>query len=126
LKQLKGSTMTEAKTAAIRPILIALPLIVAASLASAGPTSKPDPATGKALAERLCTNCHLIGTAEQNHANPDVPSFPEIANLPEQTAGAVEARIMLPKHPMPQIPLTKSELSDLAAYILSLREEAPR
>jgi hypothetical protein len=30
---------------------------------------------------------------------------------------------MLPKHPMPQIPLTKSELSDLAAYILSLRNE---
>jgi hypothetical protein len=31
-------------------------------------------------------------------------------------------RIMLPKHPTPTIPLTKSELADLAAYILSLRE----
>ena len=107
-------------------LIIVLCLMLPAGAASAGPTSKPDPETGKALAGRLCTNCHLVGGAEQTHANPDVPSFPEIANLPEQTAGAVAARIMLPKHPMPQIPLTKSELADLAAYILSLREEAPR
>lgn len=106
-------------------IVIAAGLIALAGQASAGPTSKPDPETGKALAERLCTNCHLVGSDRQEHANPDVPSFPEIANLPAQTAGAIEARIMLPKHPMPQIPLTKAELSDLAAYILSLRSEAP-
>jgi hypothetical protein len=31
------------------------------------------------------------------------------------------AAIMLPKHPMPAIPLTKNELDDLAAYILTLR-----
>jgi hypothetical protein len=30
---------------------------------------------------------------------------------------------MLPKHPMPTIPLTKSELADLSAYILSLHDE---
>ena len=41
----------------------------------------------------------------------------------DQTAGAITARIMLPKHPMPQIPLTKAELADLAAYILSLRDD---
>ena len=115
--------MTKTKSAANRPFLIAVGFLLSTGLAFAGPTSEPDPAKGKALAERLCTNCHLIGTAQQTQANPDVPSFPEIANLPEQTAGAVAARIMLPKHPMPQIPLTKSELSDLAAYILSLRDE---
>jgi hypothetical protein len=32
----------------------------------------------------------------------------------------------LPKHPMPQIPLTKSELTDLASYILSLRDAPAR
>jgi hypothetical protein len=36
------------------------------------------------------------------------------------------ARIILPKHPMPQIPLTKSELADLASYILSLRDAPAR
>ena len=33
------------------------------------------------------------------------------------------ARIVIPKHPMPVIPLTKHELEDLAAYIMSLRSE---
>jgi mono/diheme cytochrome c family protein len=87
-------------------------------LALAGVTSQPDPVKGKVLAEKLCTNCHLVGSAQQ------VPSFPEIANLEGQTAGAITARIMLPKHPMPTIPLTKAELADLAAYILSLRDGA--
>ena len=33
------------------------------------------------------------------------------------------AHIVLPKHPMPTIPLTKGELADLSAYILSLRDK---
>jgi hypothetical protein len=41
-----------------------------------------------------------------------------------QTAGAITGHIILPKHPMPQISLTKSELADLSAYILSLRDAA--
>ena len=107
----------------LRYVLAALLLFLSVSLAVAGITSKPDPKQGKVLAEKLCTNCHLVGGAvQQEHANADVPSFPEIANLEGQTAGAITARIMLPKHPMPTIPLTKAELADLAAYILSLRD----
>jgi hypothetical protein len=66
---------------------------------------------------------NLIGNDEQQQANVDVPSFQEIANKEGQSAGTIMAHIMLPKHPMPTIPLTKSELADLSAYILSLREE---
>ena len=54
-----------------------------------------------------------------------MPTFRAFTRSPsreDQTAGAITARIMLPKHPMPQIPLTKAELADLAAYILSLRD----
>jgi mono/diheme cytochrome c family protein len=109
----------------LRYVLAALLLLLSVPLALAGITSQPDPKQGKALAEKLCTNCHLVGGAVQKeHANADVPSFPEIANLEGQTAGAITARIMLPKHPMPTIPLTKAELADLAAYILSLRKGA--
>ena len=42
-------------------------------------------------------------------------SFPEIANKEGQTAGSIMAHIVLPKHPMPSIPLTQGELADLAA-----------
>jgi hypothetical protein len=63
------------------------------------------------LAEKLCTNCHLVGSAQQQQpANADVPSFSEIANLEGRAAGAITARIMLPKHPMPQIPLPRPSL----------------
>ena len=85
-------------------------------------TSAPNSQHGKELAARLCSNCHLVGTSEQQQANADVPSFHEIANKEGQSAGAIMAHIMLPKHPMPTIPLTKSELADLSAYILSLRQ----
>jgi mono/diheme cytochrome c family protein len=95
--------------------------MLAAGAAFAAVTSAPDPETGKSLAVKLCANCHLVESG-QEHANVDVPSFYEIANREGQTEGTIMARIVLPKHPMPVIPLTKSELTDLAAYIMTLRE----
>jgi mono/diheme cytochrome c family protein len=98
-------------------------LLIGAGPASAGPvTSAPDPVHGKDLAGSLCSNCHLVGNGQQHQANADIPSFHEIANMKEETAGSIMGHIVLPKHPMPTIPLTKSELADLAAYILSLRD----
>jgi mono/diheme cytochrome c family protein len=96
-------------------------LLLASGLASAGPVGRYDPFKGKELAKQLCANCHLVDS-QQQEANVDVPSFNEIANKEGQTAGAIMAHIMLPKHPMPTIPLTQDELSDLAAYILSMRK----
>ena len=100
-----------------------LGLVVSGGTIDAPVTSAPNSQHGKELAARLCSNCHLVGTSEQQQANADVPSFHEIANKEGQSAGAIMAHIMLPKHPMPTIPLTKSELADLSAYILSLRQE---
>lgn len=94
-------------------------LAVPGAASAGGVTSKPDPANGEALAARLCTNCHIVN-ADQQQAIADIPSFKEIGSRPGQTEGAIMAFIVLPKHPMPQIPLTKSELADLSAYILSL------
>ena len=106
----------------LRYVFAIISLLLFVPLAAAGVTSQPDPVSGKALAEKLCTNCHLVDSAQQQQpVNADVPSFHEIANREGQTLGAITARIMLPKHPMPTIPLTKAELADLAAYILSLR-----
>ena len=96
-------------------------LLLGAGLAFAGATNLPDPFHGKQLAQQLCANCHLV-TEGQQQANADVPSFSEIANKEGQTSGAIMAHIMMPKHPMPTIPLTQRELADLAVYILSLRK----
>jgi mono/diheme cytochrome c family protein len=82
---------------------------------------QPDPHNGNALAEKLCTNCHLVGGAGQVQAPADVPSFVEIANRQGQSTEQLKTQIMLPPHPMPEIPLERAELADLAAYILTLR-----
>jgi len=96
--------------------------VFGAGASLAGPvTSLPDPEHGKELAQRLCSNCHLVESGQQ-HAVADVPSFHEIANMQGQTEGSIMAKIIIPKHPMPVIPITKPELNDLAAYIMSLRD----
>jgi mono/diheme cytochrome c family protein len=103
--------------------VLAVPLILLlATPAFADPvTNAPYPTHGRELTSRLCSNCHLVGSGQQEQTNADVPSFHEIAEKQGQTADAIMAHIMLPKHPMPTIPLTKSELADLAAYIMTLR-----
>lgn len=103
-------------------LILGMTALFGAGLASAGPvTNQPDWIHGKDLAQRLCSNCHLVDN-QQQHANADIPSFNEIANKEGQTAGAIMAHIILPNHPMPTIPLTQSELADLTAYILSMRK----
>ena len=83
---------------------------------------RPEPSKGHALAERLCTSCHIVNKAAAGAAvSADVPSFSAIANRPNQTVEAIAGRIVIPHPPMPSIQLTRAEIADLAAYILSLR-----
>jgi mono/diheme cytochrome c family protein len=103
-------------------VMASAPLLLVASLGFAAQVPvQPDPFHGKELAQQLCSNCHLVDN-QQQQTNADVPSFNEIGNKEGQTAGAIMAHIVLPKHPMPTIPLTQSELANLAAYILSMRK----
>jgi hypothetical protein len=67
-------------------VILGLALLLGMAQAFAQPgTSAPDAEYGKKLAGNLCSNCHLVGTGEQQQANADVPSFPEIANKEGQT-----------------------------------------
>jgi len=103
-------------------LTFALLCVAGAGAGLAGPvTSKPDPVHGQELAQRICSNCHLVAST-QEQVNVDVPTFEEIANMHDQTEGSIMAKIVIPKHPMPVIPITQSELKDLAAYIMSLRD----
>jgi mono/diheme cytochrome c family protein len=108
---------------AAAPAFFAFILFSGEAFGGATATGVPDPNHGNNLATSLCSNCHLVDSVGQEQANVDIPSFAEIANKVDQSSGAIMAAIMLPKHPMPAIPLTKNELADLAAYILSLRAD---
>lgn len=84
----------------------------------------PDARTGQKIAEKLCVTCHIVGREAASASVPaDVPSFERIANKPGQTVEAIAGRIVVPHPPMPQIELTREEIGDLAAYIISLRND---
>ena len=80
-----------------------------------------DAANGKAIAERWCASCHVVGP-EQTTALADVPSFQSIAQRPDSDIEALEGFLADPHPPMPQMNLTRGEIRDLLAYIRSLRE----
>lgn len=81
----------------------------------------PDLQNGLTLARKLCTACHLIGEPVSDSAPADVPSFPSIANRPNQSAEALTNWLLAPHNPMPDPHLTRIEIRDLTGYILSLR-----
>ncbi|GAB4234169.1 MAG: hypothetical protein Kow0032_17870 [Methyloligellaceae bacterium] len=100
--------------------LVLLPL---AGAQAQGLPGQPDPARGQTLTGRLCVECHVPSDAATRlQGSADVPTFPEIARRPGQSADRIISRIILPAHPMPVISLTRDEMQDIAAYILSLRK----
>lgn len=85
--------------------------------------TKPDPENGRIISRALCTNCHVIEEGSSGAAvNADVPSFPAIANKPGQSAERISTWLLSVHGPMPNAHLTRKELRDLSAYIMSLRK----
>ena len=78
---------------------------------------------GAATAKLWCSQCHLIAPDSNDAALADAPSFYEVANRPEQTRDAIEAYLLDPHPPMPDLNLSSEELKNLSAYILSLKED---
>jgi cytochrome c len=101
----------------------AISLGAALSASSASAQVHPDAKTGRKIAEKLCVGCHIVGDQATRASVPaDVPSFARIASKPEQTAQSIAGAIVVPHPPMPTIQLTREEIGDIAAYILSLRK----
>lgn len=86
---------------------------------------KPDPENGRAVARALCTNCHMIGDQPNSAVNADVPSFVAIANIQDQSAERISNWLLNAHGPMPNAHLTRKELGDVAAYMMTLRQPKP-
>jgi cytochrome c len=117
--------MSAAQRTRFREITLFAATLFAGVGLSARPASAqihPDAKTGKQIAEKLCVGCHIVGPTAAGAAVPaDVPSFATIANKPGQSAQAIAGAIVVPHPPMPQIELTREEIGDVAAYILTLK-----
>ncbi len=79
------------------------------------------PAEGRKIAERWCAACHQVSD-EQAMANTEAPAFANVAKkYPDDDGLAAHAAFLADPHPlMPDMSLTRREISDLVAYIGSL------
>lgn len=104
------------------PIVTALLLICTHAAANDKAKPLPDATRGQQLAERLCVNCHATDNKTTPAPPADMPTFSEIANKNGQSAQNIRNTLIAPHAPMPEIPLTSSEIDDLIAYIDRVRD----
>ena len=101
----------------LRPVGSASALFAAICLVGATPASAGDAASGRVLAEKWCSGCHLIGGSA---AGSDIaPPFAAIAADPEKSRGRLQAWLATPHTAMPSMPLSRRDIDDLISYIES-------
>jgi mono/diheme cytochrome c family protein len=90
----------------------------------AEPQGMGDPQEGFEYAKEVCANCHAILSNETSPVR-EAPTFDEIAKQSQRSAATIIKRTEAVHPTMPNIPMKRDELNDLAAYILSLDGEEP-
>jgi len=101
-----------------RAVVLAVALAAAAFDAEA---QEGDIAAGHAFAREACKPCHLVEPPRAPRIFEIGPAFRDIADTPGMTATALKA-FLTSSHPkMPNLVLTPQDMTDVSAYILSLR-----
>ncbi len=104
-------------------ILVLTAILVTAASPCRAAQHMPDAAAGGALAEKWCTACHVVGPTQNQGTSTGAPPFAAVADMKSTTAMALRAFLQTPHWRMPDLHLTRDEIDDIAAYILSLRHE---
>ena len=79
-----------------------------------------DPGNARRLSERWCVECHAI---DSTPGKPDkVPSFASIAAKQAASPEMIASFLLLPHATMPAFPLTRKDVQDLAAFIMSAKK----
>jgi mono/diheme cytochrome c family protein len=99
----------------------AMPIVLGAALIAAATGSDgADQANGRAVAQRICGECHAVDASGPSpHAQ--APAFPVVANAPGRTATSLRVWFQSPHRSMPDFHLGEKDSNDLIAYILSMR-----
>jgi len=80
-----------------------------------------DPASGRSLARRWCETCHVVDATQQQAMSTGAPTFAAIAHMKSTTPMALRVFLQTPHGRMPDLHLTRGEIDDVSAYILSLK-----
>jgi hypothetical protein len=79
-----------------------------------------NPDQGVRTARALCA--HLVDKLPEQSPNLIAPTFEHMANTPGMNSAALAAALRTSHESMPNIIITGGDLSDVIAYILSLRK----
>ncbi|MBB5690169.1 cytochrome c [Roseomonas alkaliterrae] len=99
----------------------ALAILAATALPAAAQTEPGDPLAGRRLAETWCANCHQLAPGMRGPASDAAAPLQAIAQMPSTTSMSLRVFLQTPHANMPDYRLTREQLDDVVAYILSLR-----
>lgn len=102
-------------TAALVAILL---LVLPVSTQAAG-----NARTGHQLARSWCVSCHVVDSGQTIASAADAPTFATVAAMPSTTPARLHAFLMAPHTPMSEFQLSSEQIDDVAAYILSLKQQ---
>jgi len=80
-----------------------------------------DRLAGHELAMRWCSSCHVVDPAQQTQGIDAVPTFASVAGMRSTTLSSLRVFLSTPHTPMPDFKLTRDDIANVSAYILSLR-----
>lgn len=104
---------------------VALALLLGAASAPAAAadlTTAAKAERGRFLARHWCTSCHVV-ERDRGHGTDAAPPFPKLADDPAYTETRLKGWLTAPHPPMPDPGLSRREIDEIAAYIISLRRD---
>jgi mono/diheme cytochrome c family protein len=108
------------------PPILTLGLMTISGIGLAHAQGAGDPADGQRVAASTCSSCHQIDVQRRDSTNAPVPSFQAIAAMPSTTMLSINVFLRTSHNVMPNIQLTETQITDIGAYILSLRDQSPK
>ena len=105
----------------MRCISIAAATVLALLVQPATAQQSGDAARGLELARQWCADCHVIRKGEGRSASDAAPTFPSIAAMRSTTRATLLVFLQTPHRQMPNLALSRTDMSDLAEHIIGLR-----
>jgi mono/diheme cytochrome c family protein len=105
----------------VRGLAVVLALCAAPTGLSAQETGSVQ--EGQRMAREVCASCHAVENDDAFSPVFPAPTFVKVANTPGMTATALSVVLRTPHRTMPDLILKSDELSNITAYILSLRDQ---
>lgn len=87
------------------------------------PVLAQDAQAGHRLARMWCSACHQVESPAVGTSRDTPPSFTAVARMPSTTSISLTVFLSTPHPAMPNFSLSRKEIADVSAYILSLRPE---